>query len=390
VLDKDGRGFTPHTSWLQVRPGETLTCNGCHSPRRGRPINDYPITGTHPNTLLTGQSGETMAQTRIRLDSSVLQLKPHIEYRDVWTNTTVPGAVAGSPITIPYVSTPADATQDLTTPVPATSGPNRGVINYLEHIQPLWNKVRCASSTTPCPQADVRTCVACHSDPATFDLSAGLSGTGRAISYDKLLIPDPILVNGEPVIEIIDGELVVRRQVPRVVPGIARASHLMEVIFNQELRSATPLVSTLNHSDILNRAEKRLVTEWIDLGAQYYNTPVNARVVGLDETVFRSTIHPILLNRCAACHRAVGPPGTGGNPRFVGRRYVLTGQPEGDFNVTLSMIGSVATPPTTPLLQRAASAGTNPTHGVVGGNPVLPAGSAEYNTICNWIRAGAC
>ena len=288
------------------------------------------------------------------------------------------------------VSTPADATQDLTTPVPVTSGPNRGVINYLEHIQPLWTKVRCASSTTPCPQADVRTCTACHSDPAALDLNVGTSGTGRAISYDKLLIPDPILVNGEPVIEIIDGELVVRRQVPRVVPGIARASHLMEVLFNQELRSATPLGATRDHSVILNRAEKRLVTEWIDLGAQYYNTPVNARVVGLDEAVFRSTVLPILLNRCAACHRAVGPPGTGGNPRFVGRRYVLTGQPEGDFNVTLSMIGSVATPPTTPLLQRAASAGTNPTHGVVGGNPVLPAGSAEYNTICNWIRAGAC
>ncbi|MBS1236116.1 MAG: hypothetical protein H6R46_911, partial [Proteobacteria bacterium] len=45
VIDKDGRGFTPHTNWIQVRPGETRTCNGCHSPRRGNSINAAPIAG---------------------------------------------------------------------------------------------------------------------------------------------------------------------------------------------------------------------------------------------------------------------------------------------------------------------------------------------------------
>lgn len=388
VLDKNGRGFTPHTSWLQVRPGETLTCNGCHSPRRGSPINDFPITGTHPNTVLAGVPGESMAETRTRLNPSALQLNPHIEYRDVWTDTRF--ASASSPISIPYTSTPPNPSQDLTTAVPATSGPNRGVINYLEHIQPLWTKARCASSSTPCPPADDRTCIACHNDPNALDLSAGLSGTGRAISYDKLLIPAPILVNGEPVIDIVDGELVVRRETPKVSPGVGRASHLMEVIFNQELLSPTPLVSTLDHSSLLNRAEKRLVAEWIDLGAQYYNSPTNARVVGLNERVFQTSVHPILLSRCGTCHQAIGPPGSGGNPRFVGRRFVLTGQPEGDFNVTLSMIGSVASPPNTPLLRRASSTGTNPTHALINGNPVLPAGSDDYNTICTWIGSGTC
>ena len=37
VLDQNGRRFSPvHRSWLQVRPGEVLECNGCHvrTPRR--------------------------------------------------------------------------------------------------------------------------------------------------------------------------------------------------------------------------------------------------------------------------------------------------------------------------------------------------------------------
>ena len=36
VIDEAGRAFQTHTNWIQVRPGETRTCDGCHSPRRGR------------------------------------------------------------------------------------------------------------------------------------------------------------------------------------------------------------------------------------------------------------------------------------------------------------------------------------------------------------------
>ena len=31
ILDRDGRRLFPqHRNWLQLRPGETRTCNGCH------------------------------------------------------------------------------------------------------------------------------------------------------------------------------------------------------------------------------------------------------------------------------------------------------------------------------------------------------------------------
>ena len=151
---------------------------------------------------------------------------------------------------------------------------------------------------------------------------------------------------------------------------------------------------------MLNASEKRLVSEWVDLGAQYYNSPRDSSnvlrgVTGLSQTVFNARVYPILLTRCATCHQAVGLPGTGGtasNPGFVGRRYVLTGQPDGDYNVTLSMVGNVSTPATTLLLSRPASAGVSPPHGVapIGGGPVMPAGSPDYLCVASWIQGLGC
>lgn len=394
ALDKDGRGFTPHTSWLQVRPVETRTCNGCHSPRRGNAINTTPIAGNHPNTLASmgpAQSGESMAETRTRLYPSVLQLKANIEYQDVWTDAVNTVATPGAPITIRYTGNPS-ATDDLTTAAPATTGPNRGIIDYPTHIQPLWDKVRTEAG------GGTYSCTGCHNPTspnwANLDLRAATTGSGRAISYDELLIGDPIIVNGQPVIDVVDDELVVRRGEAQVATGESRASHLMEVLFNQELRSALSLGAT-NHGTMLNRAEKRLVTEWIDLGAQYFNSARDSAgalrgVTGLSQTVFENSVHPILLNRCGACHQAVGPPGTGASTGFVGRRFVLTGQAEGDFNVTLSMIGDVSSPATTELLRRPVSTGTNPAHGLVGGNPVLQTSDSDYQCISNWIQGLAC
>ena len=386
AIDKDGRGFTPHTNWIQVRPGETRTCNGCHSPRRGNAINAAPIAGNHPNTLpaMAAESGESMAETRTRLNAAALALKPHLEYTDVWTDPVTAGRAADAPLTIDYAG--------LTTAVPATTGVNRGVIDYPTHIQPLWTKARAGGS-----------CESCHSDPAALDLSSTTTGTGRLQSYDELLIGDPVLdSNGLPTFEIVDDELRLVREEAQVNPGTARGSHLIEVLFNQELRSARSLGTvTVNHEPMLNPSEKRLLSEWADLGAQYYNSPLDGSnnprgVTGLDETVFNSTIHPILLNRCSTCHQAVGLPGTGGttpNPGFVGRRYVLTGQQEGDFNVTLSMISNVASPGANELLRRPASDGVspNPLHGLaVGGGPVMPVGDADYICIANWILGAAC
>jgi hypothetical protein len=392
VVDAVGRGFTQHTNWIQVRPGETRGCNGCHSPRRGNAINASPITDSHPNTLWEVSGGKTMARTHLDHDSAANELKAHLVYEDVWTDPAKAGRPADASYTIDYTGAPA--------------APVNGVIDYKTHIAPIWTKARTF------PDGSDGTCTTCHydSDPnnattAGLDLRDSDAGTGRVISYEELLVGDPVLqadANGvlRPVITFDDGEAQIQRREAQVIPGAARGSHLIEVLFNQELGSAYALGPT-DHSSLLSAAEKRLASEWADVGGQYYNSPRDSSgtkrgVTGLSLDDFQSTVFPILQARCAGCHQAVGltgSPAGANNAGFRARRYVLTGQPEGDYNVTLSMIGDVTDPANTELLRRPTSDGINPPHGVTAaGGPILTTGEADYGAICRWINstAGVC
>ncbi len=179
ILDTKGRALQTHLNWIQVRPGERRTCDGCHSPRRGGSLNSGAIVNTLPASLapaLAGAhlSGETMASLRTRIDSTVLALKPDMSFRDVWADTTRAGVTARAPIDIRYTGN-ANPADDLATPAPVN-----GVINYPEHIQPLWTRNRGAN-----------TCTNCHSDTAKLDLRATMSGAGRLTSYQELLLGDP-------------------------------------------------------------------------------------------------------------------------------------------------------------------------------------------------------
>jgi len=169
---------------------------------------------------------------------------------------------------------------------------------------------------------------------------------------------------------------------------------------------------------MLNGAERRLVAEWIDLGGQYFNDPfddangdglralseVRGVAAGLSESRFTEAVHPILMARCAACHQPFG--GTGrpteeANATFESSRFILTGSPEGDFNVTTTMVNDVCHPEVSYLLARPSSdESANPPHPravdpVAGGTPavVLSAtpgdpSNTDYQTIRDWIQAG--
>ena len=97
VIDSQGRAFQTHTNWIQVRPGERRTCDGCHSPRRGGALNSGAIVNDVPTAWLPAmqaahQSGETMADTRTRLDPTALTLEARTwSTTDVWADTTKPG-----------------------------------------------------------------------------------------------------------------------------------------------------------------------------------------------------------------------------------------------------------------------------------------------------------
>ena len=392
VVDSSGRGFQTHTSWIQVRPGEIRTCHGCHSPRRDNPINIAPnVAGYHSNVLaaMAATGSENMAGTHARVSGNAsMQLQQDLEYTDIWTDPTKRASgLVDPPLTIDYTGVPV--------------APVNGVIDYETNIAPLWSKAR----TFPNSSTD-GTCTTCHDGLGNavggrhaLDLRNTTGGAGRQTSYDSLLTGDPQLdANGQPVLTVDNGEIRVVQSDAQVVPGLARGSHLIEVLFNQELKSDYALGPT-DHSGLLNASELRLVSEWIDLGGQYYNSPRDSGgnlrgVSGMSQTVFDSSVHAILLNRCGSCHQPVGAAGTPAgtpNANFVGRRFVLTGDPEGDFNVTLSMVGDRSQPAKTELLRRPASTGTNPTHGTLpGGGAILLTTDPDYQCIFNWIQGTTC
>ncbi|WP_280156114.1 hypothetical protein [Piscinibacter sp. XHJ-5] len=397
IIDAKGRAFQTHTNWIQVRPGERRTCDGCHSPRRGAALNSGNIVNSVPAALRTAmaqahQSGETMAATRTRLDPSLLALLPDMVTTDVWADTTRSDVKARPTIALRYTGN-ANPADDL-----ATAAPVNGVINYAEHIQPLWTRDRGAN-----------TCTACHSDPAKLDLRGNTAGTGRLVSYEELLVGDPVIdpATGLPQTRIEEGVPVIVRGPALVdtsasegeVTGLARKSRLGEILFGEQLMAAqatrdahpAPPAGAPNHGALLNTAEKRLVAEWMDLGGQYYNDPFNGSagvrtLKGLSQQVFEAQVLPILRNTCAAgCHQAVGS--TGGpavGTSFRNNRFVLTGDAEGDFGVTLSMISNACNPGSNYLLSRPSTV----PHPSGGTSAVLPAGSANYNTIAAWIAAG--
>jgi hypothetical protein len=341
-----------------------------------------------------------MASTRTRLDSSVLSLLPDPVYSDVWADTSKPGVTARASIAIRYTGN-ANSSDDLATPAPSN-----GIINYPDHIQPLWTRSRGAN-----------TCTGCHTDPNGLDLSATIAGTGRMVSYESLLVGTPMLnANGTPVTQIQDGVLVIQRNPALVIPtgsegdavGMARKSRLTEIMWGESLMAdaaslaahPNPPGTAPNHATMLNAAEKRLLAEWMDLAAKYYNDPFNSAsglrmINSLSPDTFKAQVEPILMKTCAAyCHQGVGsnqtpPPGTS----FVDNKLVLTGSADGDFNVVLTMISdtkcsTVMSNPSPNLLLNMPSKIPHPAGAIGQTTAVLPFNSPAYNTIASWIQAG--
>jgi hypothetical protein len=392
VVDSQGRSIQTHTNWIQARPGERRTCDGCHSPRRGAAINSGAIVDTLPAALTPAlasqhQSGETMASTRTRLDASLLSLKADPVYTDVWADTTRVGVTARPSIALLYTGN-ANPADDL-----ATAAPSNGVINYVQHIQPLWDRVRGSNG--------VNTCTNCHVDTVKLDLRGTLGGSGRLTSYEELTVGDPVIgADGKPVIQIEDGVPMVVRG-PSLVDtssgdansaGQSRKSRLTEVLWGQTLLAGSaaaaafpaPPASAPDHSTLLNKAEKRLLAEWMDIGGQYYNDPYASganvlTVPALSQATFNTQVQPVLAANCASCHQA----GLG-NPQ---NRFVLTGNAQGDYNVTLGMIDDTCSVATNPLLARPSTV-PHPAGALTQVTAVLPVGSAGYNQIATWIATG--
>ena len=399
ILDSKGRALQTHLNWIQVRPGERRTCDGCHSPRRGGALNAGTVVNNMPAAIRTAlstqhQSGETMASLRTRLDPSALNLLPDQLYNDIWADTARTGILARAPIAVRY-SGNANAADDLVTPAPTG-----GIINYPEHVAPIWARARGTNGAN--------TCTTCHADPTKLDLRATFGGSGRMVSYDELLIGDPMIdaATGLPVTRIREGVPEVVRNAALVEPmasgadGIARSSRLTEILFGETLKAGAeartahpnPPAGAPNHANLLNAAEKRVVTEWMDLGGQYMNDPSRSpnvrRVAALSQATFEANVLPVLRANCVACHQPSGNAGAAQTtPTFARSRFVLTGNPEGDYNVSLTMVGNTCNAASNPLLRRPSTV-PHPAGATGQTSAVLPPSSAGYLAISTWISSG--
>ncbi len=310
VLDSAGRRLGGrHDNWLQVQAGETLECNGCHAhPTNGTPLQPHGRSDLTPppvnqgagmgdpeslplplpaalNTdpLLYALTGETMAMIRynrcvvdlVGCSIAATRMEPAVDvfYEDYWTN---PGVTApNAAISYRYA--------DLTHINPLTEAPLnfnscqttwqkncRIVINYLDHIHPLWSLDRGANTCTNCHTSNTGAQI----PDGQLELTDGISDleADHEMAYQELLFPDNAKIVDPVTMMVVDDPAATVD--PSMSVAGARASYFMEKMTETELDAPRALpVPTINHAGMLTGAELRLIAEWLDIGAQYYNNP---------------------------------------------------------------------------------------------------------------------
>jgi hypothetical protein len=313
VLDANGRRISArHQNWLQVVPGQELKCNGCHAPQSGLSHGRSDAfasvyagaasTGVpFPNSVstLSPDAGETMAETRTRVscqtDCAALAPSVDVKFDDVWSDS----AVATPAASFSYLYT------NLTTPTPVNvncisnwTAACRIVINYETHIHPLWSAPRQVIDPMTMTVLEDHTCSqgGCHAPvnamgqpmvPAgQLDLTDGLSADepDQFNAYRELLFADnrQVLVNGA----IQDEQVQIGVDAmgnPILAPvsisspmsaGGARVSRFFSCF-----DAGGTGCPTEPHVGFMTPDELRLIAEWLDIGAQYYNDPFQVPVM---------------------------------------------------------------------------------------------------------------
>jgi hypothetical protein len=328
VLDHNVRraaNLPLHTSWMQVMPGETRTCNGCHiankpgslTPSHGRTgltatVNPYAldtigVPAQYPDTLAAlspREAGETMAATLARISCQAAANcseipSPNVIYTDLWTDPQAAGRGPFPAVSFLYSDLLTTAPINANC-LPTWSAQCRMTIEYPLHIQPLWTLPR-QTVVGGVVTAD-HTCVLCHNPkdaagaaqlpPDNLDLTASTSSDDPNVvtSYRQLLFPrnqqeltmgalQPVLVPAPGPVDPVTGQpttiMVPAPQLaPPMVAGSAAASSTFLRLFDGSYQDPV-----LDHTGFLSPAELRLISEWLDIGAQYYNDPFVAPAI---------------------------------------------------------------------------------------------------------------
>ena len=319
VVDENGRRITPrHQNWMQVQPGDTLTCNGCHDPASGlshgradsfASVYDgaqdtgQPFPNTDP--ALFADFGETMAEALTRVtcatDCSGIDTRVDIFYDDIWTDETAAGRLRDVSFSYRYADLDATVAPPTSAACMNSWEPNcRITINYETNIHPLWAVNRqVLDPNDPNIIVQDNTCTTCHgtvdsmNNPqvpaAQLNLEDGLSPdeADHFNSYRELLFNDnaQVLDNGALIDQLVvvgtdpvTGDPIT--QTVNVAPSMNVAgANLSNPFFSRFDAGGTHTFVDPNDGQTksyLNGGELKLVAEWLDIGGQYYNNPFDA------------------------------------------------------------------------------------------------------------------
>jgi len=295
----------------------------------GAPQDGYLFPGSNTNPLIVadtinGQTtGETMALARYGPACADNDCRPDFDIRftDIWTD------LVEAPFSYEYRNLLSDEVIPLTVAINAcynaTATTNnweyrcRTVINYPDIIQPVWDAAR--TDTITCdpnqvssdPRCDAffnppvpppvpyvfplttmvdGTCTSCHTMAnQRLDLTNTANGD-FFLSYTQLFnaqtvqaqvldascvpqtitIPDPNDPTGMTFITIPDIQ-------PLNIPAQMSVNGARSSAFFNRFTTGV-MCQTVDHTNMLSDDEKKLLYEWLDIGAQYYNDPTNVNV----------------------------------------------------------------------------------------------------------------
>ena len=331
ILDKNARRIsTQHTAWLQLMPGETKTCNGCHTagstttPSHGRAgVTASAYAGASaagapfPNTLASlsvANSGDTMADT-LAWNTTCQSANPKncsevpdidVSYVDLWTDPVAAARPADASFAYTYAAlttNPKPNNAHCGAPIP-WDPLCRSTIHYPTVIQALWDFPRQTLNADGTVATD-HTCSTCHSEtsaaktiqvpPGQLDLTGAASTVVTTVtnSYEDLvfahneqtlnmgvlqdlMVPVPGPPTGPP--DPITGQPTqLMMAVSLTAPMTAGSAIGSQAAFISKF-DGTDHGITVDHTGYLTTAELRLISEWLDIGGQFYNDPFVAPV----------------------------------------------------------------------------------------------------------------
>lgn len=324
IVDATGKrvGAT-HNVWWQLGVGEVLRCGGCHNAASTLPHGrldsrapDFNAGATlagagggfvasplHNPALKGTASGQNLAEVFAlsrTLRAPTLDMKFDLAVDEWASNPAQQNAAIDASYKIGAVNqvpTPPTVSSCLN----VTSTSCRAVIDYENHIQPIWEKAHPFSGGTA-------TCISCHSTAAAggvfnagqLDLTTTSTSrdADRVNSWAELFTADTakdvagadILVNGAPILDaqgnpVLDsmGNPTFTQVTVPVAPVMTAGAAASARFFG--CFTTGGICGTVNggssngrHVGMLNSSELRLIAEWLDIGAQYFNDVARAQI----------------------------------------------------------------------------------------------------------------